>query len=71
MTAGRIAGDLRTNQKFSAVDIISRWFSILIYHLGMSNVPVGGRSSETQSHIIDMVIVIINKRKRLMHTVDK
>jgi hypothetical protein len=70
MTAGRIAGDLRTNQKFSPVDIISRWFSILISP-GDEHRPVGDRSSETQSHIIDMIIVIINKRKRLMHTLEK
>jgi hypothetical protein len=25
-----------------------------MYHLGMNNSPVGGRSSETWSHLIDM-----------------
>jgi hypothetical protein len=31
-------------------DIITPWLSILIYH----NRPVGGRSSETQSHLVNM-----------------
>jgi hypothetical protein len=34
-SAGRIARDLWwTNYEFSPVDIISTWFSMLIYHLG-------------------------------------
>jgi hypothetical protein len=38
----------------SPVSIIPPWALILIYHPGMSNRPVGGRSSETWSHPIDM-----------------
>jgi hypothetical protein len=33
--------------RFSPVNIIPPWFSILIYHLGMNNRPVDGHSSET------------------------
>jgi hypothetical protein len=36
------------------VNIIPPWLSILMYHLGKNNIPVGGRSSETSSHPIDM-----------------
>jgi hypothetical protein len=32
---------------FSPVTIIPLWLSVLIYHLGMNNMPVSGRSSET------------------------
>jgi hypothetical protein len=39
---------------FSPVDIIPPWLSILIYHAGVNNGPLGGRSSETRSHPIDM-----------------
>jgi hypothetical protein len=38
---------------FSA-DIIPPRLSVLIYHLGMNNRPASGRSSEKQSHPIDM-----------------
>jgi len=37
---------------FSSVNIIPLWLSIFI--CGMNNRPVGGRSSETSSHPIDM-----------------
>jgi hypothetical protein len=40
------------------VDIIPPWFPMFIYHLEV-NMPVGGRSSETWSHPIDMIIVTI------------
>jgi hypothetical protein len=33
--------------KFSPVIIIPLWLSILIYHLGINNRPIGGCSSET------------------------
>jgi hypothetical protein len=47
MTAGSIDKELwSTNQEFSAVNIIPPWFSILIYHLGITNRPVGGCSSQ-------------------------
>jgi hypothetical protein len=47
-SAGRIARELCwTNQEFSTVDIIPPWFSMLIYHVGLSNRPVGYRSSVT------------------------
>jgi hypothetical protein len=36
------------------VHIIPPLLSILIYHLGMNNRSVGGRSSETSAHPIDM-----------------
>jgi hypothetical protein len=36
------------------INIIPPWLSTLIYHLRMNNGPVDGRSSETQSHPIDM-----------------
>jgi hypothetical protein len=36
-----------TNQDFSPVDNIPPWFSMIMYHLGMNNRPVGGCSSET------------------------
>jgi hypothetical protein len=41
------------------VDIMPLWISMLIYHLGMNNRLVGGRSSETWSHPIDMIVIII------------
>jgi hypothetical protein len=41
------------NQEFSAV-IVPSWLSIPIIIWGMNNRPVGGCSSETQSHPIDM-----------------
>jgi hypothetical protein len=44
--------------EFYPVDIILPW-SMLTYHRGMNNRPVGGRSSETLSHPIDMIIIII------------
>jgi hypothetical protein len=39
---------------FSPVNIIPPWLSTLIYNLGMNNTSVGGRSSETYSHAIEM-----------------
>jgi hypothetical protein len=39
---------------FYPVNIFPSWLSILIYHLGMNKRPVGGLSSETQHHPIDM-----------------
>jgi hypothetical protein len=33
--------------RFSHVNIIPQWLSILMYHLEVKNRPVGGRSSET------------------------
>jgi hypothetical protein len=42
---------------FSPVNIVPPWLSMLIYHLGMNNRPAGGRSSETSSHPIDMMII--------------
>jgi hypothetical protein len=41
--------------RFSPADIIPPWLSILIHHLWMNNRSVGGRSSETWSHPIDMI----------------
>jgi hypothetical protein len=35
--------------RFSPVNIILLWLSILIYNLGVNNRPIGGRSSETIS----------------------
>jgi hypothetical protein len=32
--------------QFSPINLISWWLSILVYHLGKNNRPVGGRSSE-------------------------
>jgi hypothetical protein len=41
-TADRIARELGwTNQKYLPVDIIPPWFSMLIYHLGVNNRPIG------------------------------
>jgi hypothetical protein len=31
---------------------------MLVYHVGMNNRPVCGRSSETKSHPIDMIIIV-------------
>jgi hypothetical protein len=44
---------------FSPFNIIPPWFSMLIYDLGMNNRPVDGSSSETYSHPIDMIIIMI------------
>jgi hypothetical protein len=47
-SSGRIAREFWwTSQEFSPAGFISPYFSILIYHLGMNNRPVGGRGSET------------------------
>jgi hypothetical protein len=46
-SAGKIARDLWWTNQFSPVDIIPPCLSMLFYHLGMNNRPVGGRSSET------------------------
>jgi hypothetical protein len=40
--------------RLSRVNIIPPWLSILIYHLRINNRPVGGCSSETLFHPIDM-----------------
>jgi hypothetical protein len=47
-----------TNQELFPVDIIQPWFSMFMYHMGMNNRPVGGRSSETWSHPTDITIII-------------
>jgi hypothetical protein len=60
MTACGIAREIWwTNQEFFPVDIMPPWISMLIYHMGMNNRLVGGRSSETWSHPIDMIVIII------------
>jgi hypothetical protein len=49
------------------VDIIPPLFSLLIscyITWGMNNRPVGGRSSETTSHPIDMIIIMIRAQRR-------
>jgi hypothetical protein len=62
MTTGTIARELWwTNQKLFSPDIIPPWFYMLVYHLGVNNRPVGGRSSETYSHPIDRAITIITR----------
>jgi hypothetical protein len=40
--------------RFISEFIIPPWLSIAMYHMGMNNSPVGGRSSETYSHHIDV-----------------
>jgi hypothetical protein len=41
-SAGRVAREIWwTKEEFSPVDIIPPWFSMLIYHLGVSKKPVG------------------------------
>jgi hypothetical protein len=47
---------IRVHRYSRVISIIPPWPFILIYHLGMNNRPVGGRSSETQSRPIDMNI---------------
>jgi hypothetical protein len=45
------------------VNIISPWFYKFIHHRRMKNRPVGGRSSETYSHIIIVrFIILLNER---------
>jgi hypothetical protein len=39
--------------------IVPPWFFMLIYFLGMNNRTVGGRSSETKSHPINMIVITI------------
>jgi hypothetical protein len=46
------------NREYYPTDIISPLFSIFIYHLGIKNRPVDGRSSEKYSHLIDMIIIV-------------
>jgi hypothetical protein len=46
--------DFSPNSSVSPVNIIPPWLSTLVYHLGINNRPVSGRSSETQSRTIDM-----------------
>jgi hypothetical protein len=49
--------DCRLNcQKFYPVDIISPWFSMLTWE--MNDRPFAGRSSETYSRRIDMIMII-------------
>jgi hypothetical protein len=57
MTAGRIARELWwTSQEFSPASIIiSPWLSMLIYHLGMNNRPVGVSACDAYSHPIDII----------------
>jgi hypothetical protein len=38
----------------SPVNVIPPWLSMVIYHLGMNNRPVGGWGSKTSYHSIDM-----------------
>jgi hypothetical protein len=45
---------------FSSVTTISPWFSMLLYHLGITNRLIGGCSSETKSHPIDMIIILMH-----------
>jgi hypothetical protein len=59
-TAGRNARELWwNNQEFSSVDIFSPWSSVLILHItwGINNRSIGGCSSVTQSHPINMIII--------------
>jgi hypothetical protein len=42
--------------EFSPVNIISPWLSMLLITWGMNNRPVGGRSSETWSYPIVMIV---------------
>jgi hypothetical protein len=50
MTAGIICRRAVVDELgVSPVDIIPPWLSMLVYHLGMNSMPVGGRSSETVS----------------------
>jgi hypothetical protein len=39
--------------------LMTRGSMALVYHLGVKNRPVGGRRSETQSHHIDMIIIMV------------
>jgi hypothetical protein len=49
--AGRVAREiLEKYQEFTPVDVIPPWF----FTWGMNNRPIGGCSSETWSHPIDM-----------------
>jgi hypothetical protein len=62
MTAVRITRGLWwANQQFCPVDSIPPWFSMLISYR-----PVGGCTSETWSHQMDMVI-IMSVRKLIIH----
>jgi hypothetical protein len=45
---------------FSSVTIISPWCSMLLYHPGINNRLIGGRSSETKSHPIDMIVILMH-----------
>jgi hypothetical protein len=56
MTAGRIARALVGESRVFFVDTIPLWLSMVIHHLGD-----GGCSSETQSHLINVII----RRRRL------
>jgi hypothetical protein len=68
MTAGRIARELwwRSQEFFSFGIIIPPWLSIVIYHLGMNNTPVGGRSSETLSHPIGVIVIVTVEMRGLI-----
>jgi hypothetical protein len=39
---------------------------MLIYHLEMNNRPVGGRSSETKSRPIDVIIIVLTLHRTQM-----
>jgi hypothetical protein len=51
--------ELWTNQEFSFV-IIPPWFSCSYITFEMKNRFIGGRKSETYSHLIDLIFIIIN-----------
>jgi hypothetical protein len=58
MTAGRIARELWWNQEFPLSVSFHNVSPCSYIAWGMNSTPVGGRSSETQSHPIDLIIVI-------------
>lgn len=61
MAAGRVARELWWTNQFSPVDIILSFFFMLIHITrGMNSRPVGGRISESWSHPVDMIVIIIN-----------
>jgi hypothetical protein len=55
-----------TNREFSPVDIIHLGSPCSYITCGMNSRPVGGRSSETLSHHIDLIIVIVYHKRRMM-----
>jgi hypothetical protein len=44
--SGTETGFLRV-LRVSPVNIIPPWFSVLVYHMGMNNMPVGGNSPDS------------------------